>query len=194
MKPLCISILISVLFLASHSSAQTFQAGLRLNSEQMNTGPEKFIRSSPLFSSFYVTGTAFLDNDLAFEARLGYNWEDHYNGIEAGIFSKYYYKDLYAIGGVAYHHVNDKDYSDGIYRNYFTQKADLFMPALGLGFNPGRHFALELMLQHGLNQKIGYRLNKAIVFDDLYHPVSEVFPDINLKWILKFGMSYCFSF
>lgn len=193
MKSLGFPVLISLLFLASFSSAQTFQAGLKLDSEHMRTGPGNLSPSFPLLSSVYITGTAFTGNDLAFEARLGYNWEDHYNGIETGIFSKYYYKDLYAIGGIVYHHIDKEDVSGNIYRNYFPQQADLFMPALGIGFNPGRHFALELLFQHGLNQRIGYYVNHPMIFNDYYHPLSEIFPDVNLKWIINIGMSYSFS-
>ncbi|HEX2867774.1 MAG TPA: hypothetical protein VHO03_12070 [Ignavibacteriales bacterium] len=193
MKPFGLSILISLLFLTSFLSAQTFQAGLKLDSEHMSTGPGNLSPSSPLLSSVYITAAVFTRNDLAFEARLGYNWEDHYNGIQAGVFSKYYYKDLYAIGGIFYHHIN-KVTPDDIYRNYYSQEADLFLPALGLGFNPGRHFAFEVMFQHGLNQKIGYYYNPPVLFNDHYRPVSEIFPDVNLKWIFNIGVSYNFSF
>ncbi|MGE5458336.1 MAG: hypothetical protein ACM3RX_08270 [Methanococcaceae archaeon] len=194
MKPFCLSILISVLLFSSISSAQTFQTGIKLDKEFLSTGPGKLSQSSPLLSSVHITAAAFTGNNLSIEARMGYNWENFYNGIQAGIFSKYYYyNDLYATGGIVYHHIN-KEIPGDIYRNYFSIEADLFMPALGIGFNPGRHFAIELMFLHGLNQKIGYRFNQAVIFNDLYHPSLEVFPDVNLKSVVKIGMSYNFSF
>lgn len=194
MKTFGLSILIFLFFPASFSYAQTFKAGLKLDSEHMSTGPGSLSPSFPLLSSLYITGTVFTANDLAFEARMGYNWEDHYKGIESGLFSKYYYKDLYAIGGIVYHHVDKEELPANYSSNYFTKKADLFMPALGLGFNPGRNFAIELLFQHGLNQKIGYKFNRALPINEYYHPISEVFPDVNLKWIVNIGMSYSFSF
>lgn len=193
MKPFSLSALFLLLFFVSFSSAQTLQVGIKLDSEHMKTGPQEWSPSFPLLSSIYITGTVFTGNDLAFEARMGYNWEDRYNGIETGIFSKYYYKDLYAIGGIVYHHIN-KEETDWIDRNYFSKETDLFMPALGLGFNPGRHFAVELLFQHGLNQKIGDSFNQAIKFNNSYHPFSDAFPDVNLKWIVNIGMSYNFNF
>lgn len=193
MKPFSLSILISVLFFATFSSAQTFQAGLKIDAERLTTNVDKFPSSSFQVRTACLTGSFYLWNDLAFEARLGYNWEDYYKGAEGGIFSKYYYKDLYAIGGIVYHHIS-KEIPEWIDLPYFSTETDLFIPALGLGFNPGRHFAVELMLQHGLNKKIGYYFNEPLIFDNLYHPISEKFPDINLKWIVRIGISYNFSF
>lgn len=192
MKPFSLSILISVLLISSFSSAQTFQTGVKIDAERLTTSPCKFPSSSFQVRTAYLTGTDYFLDDLALEARLGYNWEDFYSGAEAGLFSKFYYKDVYAIGGIVYHHINKKD-PEWIDQIYFSTESDLFMPALGLGFNPGRHFAVELMLQHGLNKKIGYYYKQPLTFDDLYHPFSEVFPDVNLKWIVRIGMSYNFS-
>lgn len=194
MKTFSLLVFAFLLFISSAASTQTFQAGIKLDSEHMRTGPQQWSPSFPLLSSVYITGTAFTGNELAFEGRLGYNWEDYYKGIEAGIFSKYYYKDLYAIGGIVYHHVDKEELPANYSRNYFTQEADLFMPALGLGFNPGRRFALELIFQHGLNQTIGYDYKKAILSHELYQPVPGESPEVNLKWIINFGMSYSFSF
>jgi len=193
MKFFNLRIPVFLIFISSISFSQTFQAGIKLDAERLSTSHNEFPSSHFQVRTAYLTGTYFLWNDLAFEARMGYNWEDYYSGAEAGLFSKYYYKDVYTVFGIVYHHINN-EITDNIDQNYFPTETDLLMPALGLGFNPGRHFAFELMFQHGLNKKIGYYNNWALLASSLYHPLSELSPDIKLKWIMKIGMSYSFSF
>lgn len=187
-------LLLFIFIMSSFSYAQTFQAGFKFDNEQLSTSPEKLPSSGILFfTSAHITGSVSFTNDLALEARLGYNWQDFYRGPEAGIFVKYYYKDVYAICGIAYHHIK-KEISITEDGHYFSLETDLLMPDLGLGFSPVRNFAIELTFLNGLNKKIGNSFNQQLAIDNLYHPISEVFPDINLNWVTKLGISYSFSF
>ncbi|MGE5621190.1 MAG: hypothetical protein ACM3U0_01320 [archaeon] len=187
--------LLSFLFIMSaFSYGQSFQAGVKFDHDHLNTSPRRVISSGFLyFSSVHLTGSIRFSSNLAIEARMGYNWSyEHYSGPEAGIFSKYYYKNVYAIGGITYHHVNNEPVStmDG---NYYTHEANLLMPSLGLGYNPGGHFALELMLQYGAGKEIRSYYRPAPEYSRNVNPLPDMSTPVNLEWITKIGISYNFD-
>lgn len=192
MKLLKLYSLFVVLIFTSISFGQEFQLGIRLEGNHFNTTLDNYPYPSTSISTAQILGTVFFNENIGIDARLGFDWSDFYKGGEAGLFSKYYYNDLYAVGGVVYHHIR-KDNNISMDQSVFVNETDLFMPALGLGYNPGRHFAVELMLQHGLNKKVGEYHDWLLLTSSTYHPFDSMIKDIKVTWITKLGISYSFS-
>jgi hypothetical protein len=186
-----------VLIFTSVSFAQEFQLGARVESNHFSTSIENVPDPSYYISTFQIIGTMFLNDNLGLDARLGVDRSDFYRGGEVGLLAKYYYKDFYAAGGIVYHHFNgNKSISEHNSSNdysYSLSVQDLFLPAIGLGYNPGRHFSVELLVQHGLNKKVGDYFDWSLITSSLAHPHQSPFGDINITWITKLGISYSFS-
>lgn len=196
MKPVRTYSLFIALLLASASFAQEFQAGMRLEARGFTTNTESVPDPSFALSSLQIFGTAALNETIALEARLGLDLNDFYRGGEIGILSKYYYKDFYAAAGLVYHHMTGDNFiSDNRSmpkgNGYALRPQDLFLPALGLGYSPVRHFSVELLVQNGLNKKVGHYDDwSALIRDDYYYGFHTLSRDITLTWLVNLGLSY----
>ncbi|MDP4193975.1 MAG: hypothetical protein Q8940_02945 [Bacteroidota bacterium] len=181
MKLFCVSMIL--LISLTICNAQEVQIGLRTESIAVSTNPKTTQLNDFVISSLQVNGTVFLSDKVGIDLRAGSTGNDYYKGLELGLFSRYYYNDYYAIGGLIYHH-NEKGKVD-------INSTDLFLPAIGVGYHPGRHFAIEFMVEHGLNKVVDHEFVATEMVD--IHTTRGYWKEINLTWITKLGISYSFS-
>ncbi|MGE5496572.1 MAG: hypothetical protein ACM3Q2_00755 [Syntrophothermus sp.] len=187
------------LMLTSAVFAQEFQLGMRLEARYFNTNTENVPDPSIAVSSLQIFGTAILNETTGLEARLGLDGNNFYEGREIGILSKYYLNDFYAVGGIVYHHMtgwnNTRDNWSTVNGDpYGFRPQDLFLPALGFGYSPVKHFCVELLIQNGLNKKVGsYDDWSGLITDNIYNGYPPTYREIKLTWLVNLGVSYSFN-
>jgi hypothetical protein len=164
-------------------NAQEVQIGIGIESIAVSTSPQTVQLSDFVISSLRLNGAVFFSEKIGIDLRIGSTGNDYYKGLEVGLFSRYYINDCYAIGGLIYHHNREGEVD--------INANDIYLPTLGVGYNPGRHFAVELMIEHGLNKVVAHEFVATEIIDS--HTSRGYWKDINLSWITKLGISYSFS-
>ncbi|MGE5411690.1 MAG: hypothetical protein ACM3MI_12085, partial [Clostridiales bacterium] len=104
-------------------NAQEVQIGIGTESIAVSTNPKTTQLNDFVISSLQINGTVFLSDKVGIDLRAGSTGNDYYKGLELGLFSRYYFNDYYAIGGLIYHH-NRKGEVD-------INANDIYLPTLG---------------------------------------------------------------